>query len=419
MTVDKLTREDLELMAPAGSREALMAACAAGADSVYFGVGKLNMRSAASSAFTVDNLSEIASICREHGVKSYLTVNTVIFDDDIDEMKTVVTAAKAAGIDAIIASDVAVMRFCNETGVEVHLSTQLNIANTEALRFYAQFADVAVLARELNLKQVARIAKAIETEKIVGPTGKTMRLEMFCHGALCMAVSGKCYMSLHTRGKSANRGACLQTCRRSYVIKDTERDIELELDNGYIMSPKDLKTIEFVDEMVDSGVRVFKVEGRARGPEYVRAVIECYDQALKAACEGGATAQQKEDWNKRLSEVFNRGFWSGYYLGKTTAELTDGYGSKAQLVKRHLGKCIKYFPKAGVAEFLIQSQGFEVGARLLVTGPTTGAVEVTAQDFFVDDKPAQSVQKGQSITIRMPEKVRENDKLYIMEERQE
>ena len=311
MTVDKLTREDLELMAPAGSREALMAACAAGADSVYFGVGKLNMRSAASSAFTVDNLSEIASICREHGVKSYLTVNTVIFDDDIDEMKTVVTAAKAAGIDAIIASDVAVMRFCNETGIEVHLSTQLNIANTEALRFYAQFADVAVLARELNLKQVARIAKAIETEKIVGPTGKTMRLEMFCHGALCMAVSGKCYMSLHTRGKSANRGACLQTCRRSYVIKDTERDIELELDNGYIMSPKDLKTIEFVDEMVDSGVRVFKVEGRARGPEYVRAVIECYDQALKAACEGGATAQQKEDWNKRLSEVFNRGFWSG------------------------------------------------------------------------------------------------------------
>lgn len=418
MSAAKLCRDDLELMAPVGSREALAAACHAGADSVYFGVGKLNMRSAASNAFTVGNLPEIVSICREHGVKSYLTVNTVIYDDDIEEMKELVLAAKAAGIDAIIAGDVAVMQFCNEIGVEVHLSTQLNIANTQALRFYAQFADVAVLARELNLKQVARISQAIDSEKIVGPSGKAMRLEMFCHGALCMAVSGKCYMSLHTRGKSANRGECLQTCRRSYVIKDTERDIELELDHGYIMSPKDLKTIDFVDEMVASGIKVFKIEGRARGPEYVRTVVECYDLALKAACEGGATHEQIEAWNKRLSEVFNRGFWSGYYLGQTTAELTDGYGSKAQLVKRHSGKCIKYFPKAKVAQFLIQSQGFEAGARLLITGPTTGAVEVTAQDFFVDDKLARSVQKGQTFTICLPEKVRENDKLYIMEQRQ-
>lgn len=404
-------------MAPAGSREALAAACANGADSVYFGVGKLNMRSGASSAFTIDNLAEVAQICRGHGVKSYLTVNTVIFDDDMAEMQMTVNAAKAAGIDAIIASDVAVMQYCNQAGIEVHLSTQLNIANTAALRFYAQFADVAVLARELNLKQVKRISEAIDLENIVGPTGKPMRLEMFCHGALCMAVSGKCYMSLHTRGKSANRGACLQTCRRSYVIKDTERDIELELDNGYIMSPKDLKTVDFVDEMVASGIRVFKIEGRARGPEYVRTVVQCYDEALKAAVAGGASPEQKETWNKRLVEVFNRGFWSGYYLGKTTAELTDGYGSKAELVKRHVGKCLKYFAKAGIAQFAVQSQGFEKGARLLITGPTTGAVEVTAEDFFVNDKPAAVVQKGEELTIRVPEKVRENDKLYVLEKR--
>lgn len=404
-------------MAPAGSREALASACANGADSVYFGVGKLNMRSGASSAFTIDNLAEVAQICREHGVKSYLTVNTVIFDDDMAEMRETVDAAKAAGIDAIIASDVAVMQYCNSVGIEVHLSTQLNIANTAALRFYAQFADVAVLARELNLNQVKRISEAIDMEHIVGPTGKPMRLEMFCHGALCMAVSGKCYMSLHTRGKSANRGACLQTCRRSYVIKDTERDIELELDNGYIMSPKDLKTVDFVDEMVASGIRVFKIEGRARGPEYVRTVVQCYDEALKAAVAGGASQEQKETWNTRLAEVFNRGFWSGYYLGKTTAELTDGYGSKAELVKCHVGKCLKYFAKAGIAQFAVQSQGFEKGARLLITGPTTGAVEVTAEDFFVNDKPAAVVQKGEELTIRVPEKVRENDKLYVLEKR--
>ncbi len=412
-----LTRSDLELMAPAGSREALMAAINAGADAVYFGVGELNMRSGASSAFGLENLPEVADICRQHGVKSYLTLNTVIFDDDFEEAAKTVRAAKEAGIDAVIASDVAVMRMCNELGVDVHLSTQLNIANVSALQFYAQFADVAVLARELNLKQVAHIARAIEEKRIMGPTGRPMRLEMFCHGALCMAVSGKCYMSLHTRGKSANRGVCLQTCRRNYVIKDTQRDIELELDHGHILSPKDLKTIDFVEDMVAAGVRVFKIEGRARSPEYVNTVVACYDEALKAACEGGATEAQKADWNTRLAEVFNRGFWDGYYLGRSTAELTEGNGSLATLVKRYVGKCVKYFPKAGVAQFQMHTSEFGKGERLLITGPTTGVIELTADEIFVGGQPADVARKGDDLTLRVPARVRENDKLYVLSDR--
>ncbi len=404
-------------MAPAGSREALAAAIAAKADSVYFGVGELNMRALASSAFTVNDLAEVAAICRTAGVKSYLTVNTVIFDEDMPAMREIVQSAAQAGIDAVIASDVAVIEACRRAGIEVHLSTQLNIANVEALRFYARWADVAVLARELTLEQVAHIAQAVKQENICGPSGAPVRLEMFCHGALCMAVSGKCYMSLHTRGKSANRGACLQTCRRSYVIKDAERDIELELNNGYLLSPKDLKTIGFLDKMVHAGVSVFKIEGRARGPEYVRTVVSCYDEALRAIADGGFTAERVADWNERLAEVFNRGFWDGYYLGTPTVELAGGYGSQAKLKKRFVGKCLKYFSRARVAQFLIQAEGFEKGARLLVTGPTTGAVEFSAESMMKDDQRVDACAKGQDITIQIPCKVRENDKLYLLQPR--
>ena len=405
-------------MAPAGSREALAAAIAAKADSVYFGVGELNMRALASSAFTVNDLAEVAAICRTAGVKSYLTVNTVIFDEDMLAMREIVQSAAQAGIDAVIASDVAVIEACRRAGIEVHLSTQLNIANVEALRFYARWADVAVLARELTLEQVAHIAQAVKQENICGPSGAPVRLEMFCHGALCMAVSGKCYMSLHTRGKSANRGACLQTCRRSYVIKDAERDIELELNNGYLLSPKDLKTIGFLDKMVHAGVSVFKIEGRARGPEYVRTVVSCYDEALRAIADGGFTAERVADWNERLAEVFNRGFWDGYYLGTPTVELAGGYGSQAKLKKRFAGKCLKYFARARVAQFLIQAEGFKKGARLLVTGPTTGAVEFAAESMMKDDQRVEACDKGEDITIEVPCKVRENDRLYVMEPRE-
>ena len=402
-----MQRSDFELMAPAGSREALAAAVQAGADSVYFGVGELNMRALASSAFTVENLPEIVGFVHEHGVKAYLTVNTVVFDEDMPEVERVLDAARAAQIDAVIASDVAVIAACRSRGIEVHLSTQLNIANTAALRFYARDADVAVLARELTLEQIACIARAIDEEDIRGPSGRPVRLELFCHGALCMAASGRCYMSLHTRGKSANRGACLQTCRRSYVLKDAERDIELELANGYLLSPKDLKTIDFLDRIVAAGVRVFKIEGRARGPEYVHAAVACYDEALSAVADGTFSPQKVEGWNARLSEVFNRGFWDGYYLGERVVALAGGYGSQATRRKR--------FARAGVAQFLIQAEGFEKGARLLVTGPTTGAVEFDAAQIVCDEAELDHCRQGQSITVKVPSRVRENDKLYVME----
>lgn len=410
-----MQRSDFELMAPAGSREALAAAVQAGADSVYFGVGELNMRALASSAFTVENLPEIVGFVHEHGVKAYLTVNTVVFDEDMPEVERVLDAARAAQIDAVIASDVAVIAACRSRGIEVHLSTQLNIANTAALRFYARDADVAVLARELTLEQIACIARAIDEEDIRGPSGRPVRLELFCHGALCMAASGRCYMSLHTRGKSANRGACLQTCRRSYVLKDAERDIELELANGYLLSPKDLKTIDFLDRIVAAGVRVFKIEGRARGPEYVHAAVACYDEALSAVADGTFSPQKVEGWNARLSEVFNRGFWDGYYLGERVVALAGGYGSQAIRRKRFAGKCVNYFARAGVAQFLIQAEGFEKGARLLVTGPTTGAVEFDAAQIVCDEAELDHCRQGQSITVKVPSRVRENDKLYVME----
>ncbi len=409
-----LQRTDFEIMAPAGSRESLAAAVAAGADAVYFGVGALNMRAHSAADFTVNDLREIAAYCAQHGVKSYLTVNTIIYDGDMAAMREIVDAAKEAGISAVIASDVAVMQYCVEKGVSVHLSTQLNISNTEALRFYAQFADVAVLARELSLAQVAQIHRAAEKEGIRGPSGEPVRIEMFCHGALCMAVSGKCYMSLHTRGKSANRGGCLQNCRREYVAYDKERGTALEVDNGYIMSPKDLKTIGFLDLMVKAGVRVFKIEGRARGPEYVRTVVECYIEALDAVLAGKWSEETSRTWDERLSTVFNRGFWDGWYQGRTTAEWTDRYGSCATEKKVYVGKCLRYYAKAGVGYFLIHGEGFAQGDRLLVTGPTTGAVYVTAADMRDEETPVDTVTKGMSVTFRVPEKIRENDKLYVI-----
>ncbi len=409
-----MQRSDFTLMAPVGSRESLFAAIAAGADAVYFGVENLNMRAHSAKAFTIDDLHEIAAICHEHGIESYLTVNTIIYDEERPLMKKIIDAAKAAGIDAVIASDVAVMSYCREVGQEVHLSTQLNISNIEALRFYAQFADVVVLARELTLKQVKAIADAIEAENICGPAGRPVRIEMFCHGALCMAVSGKCYLSLSTRGYSANRGACIQTCRRSYIAKDKERDIEFEIDNEYIMSPKDLKTIGFLDRMVKAGVRVFKIEGRARGPEYVRAVVECYDAALKAIAENRWNEQVSQSWDAKLASVFNRGFWDGFYLGAPVGELTQHYGSQATEKKIYVGKCLKYFAKAQVAEFLVQAQDFSLGEKLLITGPTTGAIYVTPEEILEDGTKLTEIKKGMDITFKIAEKVRENDKLYVV-----
>lgn len=409
-----MQRSDFEIMSPVGSRESLFAAIQAKADAVYFGVENLNMRAHSAKTFTIADLKEIAGICREHHIKSYLTVNTIIYDEERALMREILDAAKAAEVDAIIASDVAVMSYCRQIGLEVHLSTQLNISNIESLRFFSQFADVVVLARELNLKQVKAIAQAIDDENICGPSGKPVRIEMFCHGALCMAVSGKCYLSLSTRGYSANRGSCIQTCRRSYIAKDKERDIEFEIDNEYIMSPKDLKTIGFLDRMVKAGVRVFKIEGRARGPEYVRTVVECYDEALKAIAENRWSEQLSQSWDARLATVFNRGFWDGFYLGQSVGELTEHYGSRATEKKFYTGKCLKYYSKLGVAEFLVQAQNFKLGEKLLITGPTTGAVYVTPQEILLDDVALQDVEKGMDITFKVPEKVRENDKLYVI-----
>ena len=335
--------KDFEIMAPVGSRESLAAAIHAGADSIYFGIESLNMRARSASTFTIDDLREIARTCDENGVKSYLTVNTIIYDEDIELMRKIIDAAKEAGISAVIASDVAVMAYCNQVGQEVHLSTQLNISNAEALKFYARFADVVVLARELNLKQVRKIYDAIQEQHITGPMGKPVRIEMFCHGALCMAVSGKCYLSLNELNASANRGACMQVCRRAYIVKDKESDIELEIDNQYIMSPKDLKTIRFMDEMIEAGVRVFKIEGRARGPEYVRTVVECYKEAIQSYLEGTFTEEKKDAWDERLKTVFNRGFWNGYYLGQRLGEWSRNYGSEATERKVYAGRGIKYF----------------------------------------------------------------------------
>lgn len=404
--------KDFEIMAPVGSRESLAAAIKAGANSIYFGIESLNMRARSANTFTIDDLREIAAICDDNSVKSYLTINTIIYDDDIALMRKIVDAAKEAGISAVIAADVAVMSYCNEVGQEVHLSTQLNISNAEALKFYARFADVVVLARELNLKQVRVIFDAIQNEQIKGPKGELVRIEMFCHGALCMAVSGKCYLSLHEMNVSANRGACMQICRRAYDVKDKESDIELEVDNKYIMSPKDLKTIHFMDEMIEAGVRVFKIEGRARGPEYVKTVVECYKEAIQSCIDGTFSEEKTTEWDNRLKTVFNRGFWNGYYLGQRLGEWSKNYGSEATERKVYIGKGIKYFSNIGVAEFLIEAQNVKVGDKLLITGPTTGAVTLTLDEARVDLKPVDVVNKGEHVSFKVPEKIRPSDKLY-------
>jgi len=411
-------------MAPVGSRESLAAAIHAGADSIYFGIENLNMRARSANTFGIDDLREIAATCEEHGIKSYLTVNTIIYDEDIALMRTIVDAAHEAGISAVIAADVAVMDYCNRIGQEVHLSTQLNISNAEALKFYARFADVVVLARELNLKQVKAIYDTIQKEQIRGPKGELIRIEMFCHGALCMALSGKCYLSLHELGASANRGACMQVCRRgyevtrdeepTYLLKDKESTIELEVDNKYVMSPKDLKTIRFMDEMMDAGVRVFKIEGRARGPEYVKTVVECYSEAISSYINGTLSEEKKDAWDERLRTVFNRGFWNGYYLGQRLGEWTRHYGSNATERKIYAGKGIRYFSNIGVAEFLIEAAELHVGDKLLITGHTTGAMYVTLDEARVNLKPVDTVKKGVHVSFKVPDRIRPNDKLYIM-----
>ena len=428
-----------EVMAPVGSRESLAAAINAGADSIYFGIEKLNMRAHSASTFTIEDLKEIAALTAEKGIKSYLTVNTIIYGEDIEQMHEIIDAAKEANISAVIASDVAVMMYCKQVGQEVHLSTQLNISNIEALRFYAQFADVVVLARELRMDQVKAIHEQAVRENICGPSGEPIRIEMFCHGALCMAISGKCYLSLHNANRSANRGECVQICRRGYRVEDVETGNELLVDNKYIMSPKDLKTIRFIDKMMDAGVRVFKIEGRARGAEYVDTVVRCYKEAIKAVLHdkninGNGTVNEtrrdepqansgnktfteeaKDAWDERLSRVFNRGFWDGYYLGQTLGEWNDSYGSKATEKKVYAAKTIKYFSKIGVAEFQVEAHDIKVGDKLLITGPTTGAMYIDeVKEIRYDLKPVSVATKGQRISIAVPNKVRPNDKVFVM-----
>ena len=403
---------DFEIMAPVGSRESLAAAIQAGAGSVYFGIGQLNMRSHSANHFTIADLHDIAATCNSHGIKTYLTVNTIIYDDDIATMHEIVDAAREAHITAVIASDVAVMTYCNHVGVEVHLSTQLNISNIEALRFYAQFADVVVLARELNMDQVAAIYRQIEEQHICGPKGELIRIEMFCHGALCMAVSGKCYMSLHNANRSANRGECVQICRRSYTVTDNETGNQLEIDNKYIMSPKDLKTIRFIDRMMESGLRVFKIEGRARGPEYVYTVVSCYREAIGSVIDGTFTEERKDGWDERLATVFNRGFWDGYYQGQTLGEWNKHYGSAATEKKVLVGKVMKYFSKLSVAEVAVEATTFDRGDRLLITGPTTGVMYLDATEIRYDLHPVDTAQQGWRVSIPVSGKVRPNDKLF-------
>ena len=413
-----------EIMAPVGSRESLAAALNAGAGSVYFGIGSLNMRAHSAAAFTIDDLREIAATCEERGIKSYLTVNTVIYGEDLEEMRRIIDAAKEARITAVIASDVAVMMYCREVGQEVHLSTQLNISNIEALRFYAQFADVVVLARELRMEQVQAIHEQAVRENICGPSGQPIRIEMFCHGALCMAISGKCYLSLHNIGRSANRGECVQICRRKYRVEDVETGNELLIDNKYIMSPKDLKTIRFIDRMMHAGVRVFKIEGRARGAEYVDTVVRCYKEAISAVLHDQEQPQEpkqftdeaKDKWDERLSRVFNRGFWDGYYQGQTMGEWNDSYGSKATEKKVYAAKVVKYFSKLSVAEIQVEAAEIHTGAKLLITGNTTGAMYIdNVEEIRYDLKPVEKATKGQRVSIKVPGKVRPNDKVFVME----
>ena len=403
-------------MAPVGSPESLAAALRAGANSIYFGIENLNMRAHSASTFTIDDLHRISEECRLCGVKSYLTVNTIIYGEDLPLMRRILDAAKEAGITAVIASDVAVMSYCNRIGLEVHLSTQLNISNIEALKFYAQFADVVVLARELNMEQVSEIHRQIQEQHICGPKGGLIRIEMFCHGALCMAVSGKCYLSLHNMGRSANRGECMQVCRRSYTVRERETGLELDVDNQYIMSPKDLKTIRFIDRLMEAGVRVFKIEGRARGADYVDTVVRCYSEAIGAVLSGRFSEEQKDAWDERLKTVFNRGFWDGYYQGQRLGEWTDKPGSAATEKKVYCAKGVRYYSKLQVAEFKVEAAPLHVGDRVLITGPTTGALYTTIQEIRYDLKPVEEARQGWRVSIPVDRKIRPSDKLFILTE---
>ena len=403
-------------MAPAGSFEALQAAIDNGADSVYFGVEQLNMRAKSSINFTLEDLEEIAKRCDAENVRTYLTLNTIIYDHDLSIIKTVINKVKEAGITAIIASDQAVINYAKTSGVEVHISTQLNVTNIETVKFYALFADVMVLSRELSLLQVKKICDAVIKEDVRGPSGELIEIEIFGHGALCMAVSGKCYLSLHTQNSSANRGACVQNCRRTYKVVDLEDGHELEIDNEYIMSPKDLCTLDFLDQVVDTGIKVLKIEGRGRAADYVATVIKTYREAIDAYYDNTYTTEKVAIWMEALNKVYNRGFWSGYYLGQKLGEWSDTPGSKASQKKIYLGKGIHYFPKSKVAHFKIESQTIKVGDQILITGPTTGVIETSISSLRVDDLQVDQASRGEEITFPLDEIIRSSDKIYKLVE---
>jgi U32 family peptidase len=407
-----MKREEIEIMAPVGSYESLIAAIQAGAGSVYFGVEQLNMRARSSNNFTLDDLKQITEIAHSHRVKTYLTVNVIVFDQEIEQLHRVLRAAKEAGISAIIASDISAILYARRIGIEVHISTQVNITNVEAVKFYAQFADVIVLAREVSLDRAAEISRQIREQGITGPSGQLIRIEMFIHGALCMAISGKCYLSLHEMNFSANRGSCMQTCRRSYLVTDKDTGAELEIDNEYIMSPKDLKTIHFLNRLLDSGVSVLKIEGRARGPEYVYTVVKCYREAVEAYFNNEFTDERIADWDQRLAAVFNRGFWDGYYLGQHLGEWNRNYGSQATHRKVYVGKGLNYFSKLKVGEFKLETGPLKVGDEIYITGPTTGLIKTTVSEIQLDNKPVIEAPKGSCISIPIDEKIRKSDKLY-------
>ncbi|KJF43006.1 peptidase U32 family protein [Draconibacterium sediminis] len=407
-----MERRDVEIMAPVGSYESLMAAIQGGAGSVYFGVENLNMRSRSSNNFNLDDLRKIVRIATENKVKTYLTMNVEIFDGELDKMHEVIDAAKEAGVSAVIAADVSVIQYARSVNLEVHISTQVNITNIEAVKFYSNFADVVVLAREMNLGRVWEISDQIKKQNITGPNGELMKIEMFVHGALCMATSGKCYLSLHEMNSSANRGACLQTCRRAYTVTDKETGAELEIDNEYIMSPKDLKTIHFLNKILDAGVSVLKIEGRARSAEYVKTVAQCYREAVDAYFDESFTEEKVEDWNTRLETVFNRGFWDGYYLGQRLGEWSKNYGSRASKRKLYIGKCTNYFKKIGVAEFKLETNNLKVGDEIIVTGPTTGVYQNNVSEIRFDLQPVEEGLKGQRISVPIDEVIRRADKLY-------
>jgi putative protease len=407
-----MQKNKVELMAPAGSFESLTAAIQGGADSIYFGIEQLNMRARSNSNFVFEDLPKIVEVCKTNNLKSYLTLNTIVYDHDISLMKSIVDAAKENGVDAIIASDLAVFNYAKKTGVKVHVSTQANISNIESIEFFAPYADVMVMARELSLMQVASITREIKRRNIVGPSGELVRVEIFAHGALCMAVSGKCYMSLHSNFASANRGACIQNCRKNYIVIDKEDGVEFEIDNEYIMSAKDLCTIDFIDKVIDAGTTVLKIEGRGRSADYVFTVTKCYREAIDSIYDGTFSSTKIEDWKTRLSTVFNRGFWDGYYLGRTMGEWSNEYGSKATKKKVYVGRGLKYYENARAGEFKLEAQTLSVGDEILITGPTTGVVQTIVTELRVDDKKQEKVKKGDVFSVPIEEKVRPSDKLY-------